>query len=68
MKKILAMLLACVMVLGLFAACGNNQGGQTSYTNPDDIADEMTSSDGKYQVAFITDIGQLKDKSFNQGT
>ena len=34
----------------------------------DDIADEMTSPDGKYQVAFITDVGQLKDKSFNQGT
>ena len=28
----------------------------------------MTSADGKYQVAFITDVGQLKDKSFNQGT
>jgi basic membrane protein A len=28
----------------------------------------MTSSDGKYQVAFVTDVGQLKDKSFNQGT
>ena len=36
--------------------------------NPDDIPDTMTSSDGKYQVAFITDVGQLKDKSFNQGT
>ena len=34
----------------------------------DDIADSMTSSDGKYQVAFVTDVGQLKDKSFNQGT
>ncbi len=34
----------------------------------DDIPDEMTSTDGKYQVAFITDVGQLKDKSFNQGT
>ena len=37
-------------------------------TDPDAIADEMTSEDGKYQVAFITDVGQLKDKSFNQGT
>ncbi|MCI8698014.1 MAG: BMP family ABC transporter substrate-binding protein [Oscillospiraceae bacterium] len=36
--------------------------------DPDDIPDTMTSSDGKYQVAFITDVGQLKDKSFNQGT
>jgi len=36
--------------------------------NADDIDDNMTSTDGKYQVAFITDVGQLKDKSFNQGT
>ena len=36
--------------------------------NADEIPDEMTSADGKYQVAFITDVGQLKDKSFNQGT
>ena len=36
--------------------------------NPDDIADTMTSADGKYQVAFVTDVGLLKDKSFNQGT
>ena len=28
----------------------------------------MTSEDGKYEVAFVTDVGQLKDKSFNQGT
>ena len=38
-------------------------------SNPaDDIPDTMTSADSKYQVAFITDVGQLKDKSFNQGT
>lgn len=36
--------------------------------NADDIPDNMTSEDGKYQVAFVTDVGQLKDKSFNQGT
>lgn len=34
----------------------------------DAIEDSMTSADGKYQVAFVTDVGQLKDKSFNQGT
>ena len=79
MKKILALLLVLVMVLSL-VACGakteapaadektttNEQ--TTAITNPDSIVDEMTSADGKYQVAFITDVGQLKDKSFNQGT
>ena len=34
----------------------------------DDIDDTMTSDDGKYEIAFVTDVGQLKDKSFNQGT
>ena len=36
--------------------------------NADDIEDTMTSADGKYEIAFVTDVGQLKDKSFNQGT
>ena len=42
-------------------------GGET-VTDPDAIDDNMTSADNKYQVAFVTDVGQLKDKSFNQGT
>ena len=41
---------------------------QTETLSADDIEDNMTSEDGKYQVAFVTDVGQLKDKSFNQGT
>jgi len=91
MKKLIALLLALVMVLGLAAcapasegettgAAGETTGAAEDTTAPaeettgdeavsaDDIPDEMTSDDGKYQVAFITDVGQLKDKSFNQGT
>ena len=96
MKKIIAILLAAMMVLGM-AACGTTEpatttgapapettgaaGETTVATEPvetttpadvtvsaDDIPDEMTSEDGKYLVAFITDVGQLKDQSFNQGT
>lgn len=65
MKKILALLLALVMVLSL-AACGSS--GSSKAEGADAIPDEMTSKDGKYEIAFITDVGQLKDKSFNQGT
>lgn len=36
--------------------------------NYDDISDTCESADGKYELAFVTDVGQLKDKSFNQGT
>ena len=47
----------------------SNPGGEENNTvDPDSIPDTMTSEDGKYQVAFVTDVGQLKDKSFNQGT
>ena len=60
MKKFLAMLLALCMVFALSVSAFAD--------SADDIADEMTSADGKYEVAFITDVGQLKDKSFNQGT
>ena len=78
MKKFLAMILALAMVLSM-AACskqpakdpnkGTDDPNKTeTITNPDKINDEMTSEDGKYEIAFITDVGQLKDKSFNQGT
>ena len=68
MKKILALLLVALMVVGMFAACGKKTGDESSITDPEKITDEMTSADGKYEIAFITDVGQLKDKSFNQGT
>lgn len=61
MKKFLSMLLALTLVLFAFTAIAET-------VNPDDIEDTMTAEDGKYELAFVTDVGQLKDKSFNQGT
>jgi len=68
MKKVLSVLLALTMVFSL-CACGNGQSSNSgSYANGNDVADEMTSKDGKYQIALVTDVGQLKDGSFNEGT
>ncbi len=40
----------------------------TTETDYGKIPDTMSTDDGKYEIAFVTDIGQLLDKSFNQGT
>lgn len=60
MKKLLAVLMALVLMMCSVAFA--------EAVNPDDVADTMTSEDGTYKLAFVTDVGQLKDKSFNQGT
>lgn len=44
----------------------NNSSGEGFDYNS--LPNTMTSSNGKYQLAFVTDLGQLLDKSFNQGT
>ena len=70
MKKVLVVLLTLVMVFGLVACGGGDtetEGGNT-VTDYDSIPDTMTSEDGTYELAFVTDIGQLKDASFNQFT
>ena len=75
MKKFLVLLLAALMVFA-FAACGGGGGGEEPAADSgdaaavsfDDIDDNCESADGTYQIAMVTDVGQLKDGSFNQFT
>ncbi|MDD3370183.1 MAG: BMP family ABC transporter substrate-binding protein [Lachnospiraceae bacterium] len=57
-KKLLSLLLAGAMVLGM-AGCTSKptEGGSTS-----------DSATGGYELALITDFGSIDDKSFNQGS
>ena len=68
MKKLIALLLACVMVLGL-VACGGNAPETTAPadgTTP--VESTPVVSEVAYKVAMITDYGDITDQSFNQTT
>lgn len=65
MKKVF---LCCLLLLAatcLFTGCTKDSDDNEGY-DYDAIPDTMESD--AYEIAFVTDIGQLKDKSFNQGT
>jgi len=80
MKKFLALLLAMVMVFSL-AACGQKADPPKASTAPpaDTSAPETEApedseetdvpvvADG-YEIALVTDVGNIDDKSFNEGT
>ena len=58
MKKLLSSVLALVMVLSL-VACGQKQAATSN--------GEKTSNKDAFELALVTDLGTIDDKSFNQG-
>ena len=68
MKKLIALLLACVMVLGL-VACGGNAPETTAPADGTTPAESTPVVSGvEYKIAMITDYGDITDQSFNQTT
>ena len=74
-KKLIAMVLAASMVLSL-AACGQTAADNTAApaaeaaadTADTAAADTAASSGSTTDVAFVTDVGNIDDQSFNQYT
>jgi basic membrane protein A len=63
MKKLLVAFV--VLLFGTMLASCSLTSGKKGF-DYDSIPDTIEAS--SYEIAFVTDIGQLKDKSFNQGT
>jgi basic membrane protein A len=66
MKKILALLMVLAMAFSL-AACGTKPAATTQTATAPTTTTPATTGEGKYELALITDIGTIDDKSFNQG-
>lgn len=67
MKKVFLLVVAFFMAVAVVGCNvkGGDKDDKKGY-DYDAIPDTMEAS--SYEIAFVTDIGQLKDKSFNQGT
>lgn len=66
MKRALALALSLLLVLAL-AACGGTPASSGSTPAASTGASEPA-AEGGYEIAMITDKGNIDDKSFNQGT
>ena len=67
MKKVFLLVVAFFMAVAVVGCNVNGgDGDDKKGYDYDAIPDTMEAS--SYEIAFVTDIGQLKDKSFNQGT
>ena len=62
MKKLIALVLAATMAFSMVACGGNTSGTTNSATS--NGANAQTS--GNTEIAFITDVGNIDDHSFNQ--
>lgn len=66
MKKLLVVFLALALVLPM-AACSNDPGEDPDEGQDPGETQDPGEEDQTYELALITDVGTIDDKSFNQG-
>ncbi len=70
MKKVLSVLLAALMALALvgIAGCGNSATEDAPSASGEVSTEPSAAADGTYELALITDVGNIDDKSFNEAS
>nr|WP_317356455.1 BMP family ABC transporter substrate-binding protein [uncultured Tyzzerella sp.] len=70
MKKLVSLILAATMAFGL-VACGSKTDSSSETTSVDTQSSEEggnSSNSSGAEIALVTDVGTIDDKSFNQGS
>ncbi len=70
MKKIISIILAIVLgcsFIVAFAGCSKADTNETTKAGETTTKAPVTSADGTSEIALITDLGTIDDRSFNQG-
>ncbi|MFV0352215.1 MAG: BMP family protein [Oscillospiraceae bacterium] len=67
MKRFLALTLSLVLALVL-VACGGSASSGAPASGTGSTAPSASAPEGGYEIAMITDVGDIDDQSFNQGT
>ena len=62
-KRVMSLLLVAAMAISMFAACGSSNND----ANVDGTESANAGASG-YEIALVTDKGNIDDKSFNQGS
>lgn len=77
-KKVLSLFLVAVLAISLFAGCTpkneepeaqqDAQQEETKDNEQGEAKEEPQKEEDEFKVGFVTDVGGIDDKSFNQGT
>ncbi len=73
MKKIISVMLVLLLAMSMLTGCGTKEpakvgAGNAAGSDNGSADKDAGSKDGSYEIALITDKGNIDDKSFNQGS
>lgn len=67
MKKFFALMMAMTLVVGLASCSGKDNDTKSGTDSKTESTTSVSDSADGYEIALVTDVGTIDDKSFNQG-